>query len=48
MDPTIAKAQRRLEEVTQDDEFWHNYTLRQMALSDWTTSVNTAPHGIKS
>jgi predicted transposase/invertase (TIGR01784 family) len=42
MDPAIAKAQRRLEEVTQDDEVWHNYTLRMMALSDWTTGINTA------
>jgi predicted transposase/invertase (TIGR01784 family) len=42
IDGAIAKAQRRLEEVTRDEEFRHNYTLRQMALSDWTTGVNTA------
>jgi predicted transposase/invertase (TIGR01784 family) len=42
IDPAIAKAQRRLEEVTQNEEFRRNYLLRQKALSDWTTGVNTA------
>jgi predicted transposase/invertase (TIGR01784 family) len=42
MDAAIQKAQTRLEQVTHDNEFMHNYTLRQMAMSDWTTGVNTA------
>jgi predicted transposase/invertase (TIGR01784 family) len=42
IDPAIAKAQRRLEEVTQNEEFRRNYQLRQKALSDWTTGINTA------
>jgi predicted transposase/invertase (TIGR01784 family) len=42
MDTAIQKAQTRLEQVTHDNEFMHNYTLRQMAMSDWTTGVNTA------
>jgi predicted transposase YdaD len=42
IDPAIAKAQRRLEEVMQNEEFRQNYRLRQKALSDWTTGVNTA------
>jgi predicted transposase/invertase (TIGR01784 family) len=42
MDIAIQKAQTRLEQVTHDNEFMHNYTLRQMAMSDWTTGVNTA------
>jgi predicted transposase/invertase (TIGR01784 family) len=42
MDTAIQKAQTRLEQVTRDNEFMHNYTLRQMAMSDWTTGVNTA------
>jgi predicted transposase/invertase (TIGR01784 family) len=42
MDAAIQKAQTRLEQVTRDNEFMHNYTLRQMAMSDWTTGVNSA------
>jgi predicted transposase/invertase (TIGR01784 family) len=42
MDTAIQKAQTRFEQVTRDNEFMHNYTLRQMAMSDWTTGVNTA------
>jgi predicted transposase/invertase (TIGR01784 family) len=42
MDAAIQKAQTRLEQLTHDNEFMHNYTLRQMAMSDWTTGVNTA------
>jgi predicted transposase/invertase (TIGR01784 family) len=42
IDPAIAKAQRRFEEVTQNEEFRQNYLLRQKAQSDWTTGVNTA------
>jgi predicted transposase/invertase (TIGR01784 family) len=42
MDAAIQRAQTRLEQVTHDNEFMHKYTLRQMAMSDWTTGVNTA------
>jgi predicted transposase/invertase (TIGR01784 family) len=28
--------------VTQDKEFLRNYHLREMALSDWTSGINTA------
>jgi predicted transposase/invertase (TIGR01784 family) len=48
IDPAIAQAQRRLEEVTRDEEFRHNYLVRQLALSDWTTGINTAfERGVK-
>jgi predicted transposase/invertase (TIGR01784 family) len=42
MDAAIQKAQSRLEEVTQDYEVRRTYIMRQKALSDWTTGVNTA------
>jgi predicted transposase/invertase (TIGR01784 family) len=42
MDSAIRKAQERLDFVTQDKEFLRNYHLREMALSDWTTGINTA------
>jgi predicted transposase/invertase (TIGR01784 family) len=42
MDTAIQKAQSRLEEVTQDYEVRRTYIMRQKALSDWTTGVNTA------
>jgi len=32
----------RLDFVTQDKEFLREYHLREMALSDWTTGINTA------
>ena len=41
-DTAIQKAQSLMEEATRDRDFMHEYTLRQMALSDWTTGVNTA------
>jgi hypothetical protein len=41
MDMAIQKAQSRLEEVTQDYEVRRTYIMRQKALSDWTTGVNT-------
>jgi len=44
MDPAINKANERLNFVTQDKEFLRNYHLREMAMSDWTTGVNTAIH----
>ena len=42
MDSAISKAYERLNLVTQDKEFMRNYHLRQMAMSDWTTGINTA------
>ena len=42
MDNAISKANERLNFVTQDKEFLRNYHLRQMAMSDWTTGINTA------
>jgi len=42
MDSAINKANERLNFVTQDKEFLRNYHLRQMAMSDWTTGINTA------
>ena len=42
MDSAINKAYERLNFVTQDKEFLRNYHLRQMAMSDWTTGINTA------
>jgi len=42
MDSAINKANERFEFVTQDKDFLRDYDLREMALSDWTTGVNTA------
>jgi predicted transposase/invertase (TIGR01784 family) len=42
MDSAIRKANERLNFVSQDKEFLRTYHLREMALSDWTTGVNTA------
>jgi len=42
MDSAINKAYERLNFVTQDKEFLREYHLREMALSDWTTGINTA------
>jgi len=42
MDSAINKAYERLNFVTQDKEFLRNYHLRQMAMSDWTTGIDTA------
>ena len=48
MDTAISKANERLHVVSQDKEFLRAYHLREMALSDWTTGVNTAfEKGIK-
>jgi predicted transposase/invertase (TIGR01784 family) len=41
MDSVISKANERLNFVTHDKEFLRNYHLREMAMSDWTTGVNT-------
>ena len=42
MDNAISKANDRLNFVSQDKEFLRAYHLREMALSDWTTGINTA------
>jgi predicted transposase/invertase (TIGR01784 family) len=42
MDSAISKTQELLDFVTQDKEFLRNYHLRAMAMSDWTTAVDTA------
>jgi len=42
MDSAISKANERLNFVKQDKEFLRNYHLREMAMSDWTTGINTA------
>jgi predicted transposase/invertase (TIGR01784 family) len=42
MDAAINKANERLNFVSQDKEFLRNYHMREMAMSDWTTGVNTA------
>ena len=42
MDNTINKTYERLNFVSQDKEFLREYHLREMALSDWTTGINTA------
>ena len=42
MDAAINKANERLNFVSQDKEFLRSYHLREMAMSDITTSINTA------
>ena len=42
MDAAINRANERLNFVSQDKEFLRTYHLREMALSDWTTGINTA------
>jgi len=42
MDSAISKANERLNFVSQDKEFLREYHIREMAMSDWTTGVNTA------
>jgi len=42
MDSAIGKTQERLDFVIQDKEVLREYHLREMALMDWTTGVNTA------
>ena len=41
MDTAISKANERLNFVSQDKEFLRNYQLREMAMSDLTTAINT-------
>ena len=42
MDSAISKTYERLNFVSQDKEFLREYHMRETALSDWTTGVNTA------
>ena len=42
MDKAIHKANEKLNFVSQDKDFLRTYHLREMALSDWTTGINTA------
>jgi len=41
MDSAISKANERLNFVSQDKKFLREYHMREMAMSDWTTGVNT-------
>jgi len=42
MDSAINAANERINFVSKDKEFLKNYHLREMAMSDWTTGINTA------
>jgi predicted transposase/invertase (TIGR01784 family) len=42
MDGAIRKAQERVVYVANDKEALHEYQMREMALSDWTSGVNHA------
>jgi predicted transposase/invertase (TIGR01784 family) len=42
MDSAIQKTVKKMDVVTSDKDFQHQYTLRMMALSDKTTEINTA------
>ena len=42
MDSVIQKTVRKMDVVTRDKDFQHQYLLREMALSDKTTEINTA------
>jgi predicted transposase/invertase (TIGR01784 family) len=42
MDGAIQQAIKKMDFVTSDKDFLHQYTLREMALSDKTTEINTA------
>jgi predicted transposase/invertase (TIGR01784 family) len=42
MDAAIKKAYDQIDFVTRDKEFLRQYHLREMAMSDWTTGINTA------
>jgi hypothetical protein len=42
MDSAIQKTVRKMGIVTSDKDFQHQYLLREMALSDKTTEINTA------
>jgi predicted transposase/invertase (TIGR01784 family) len=42
MDSTLQKVQEKLTRISSDKETLRAYHMREMALSDWTTSVNAA------
>ena len=42
MDSAINKTNERLNFVSQNKEVLREYHMREMALSDWTTGINTA------
>ena len=42
MDNAINEANKKLNFVSRDKDFLRAYQLREMALSDWTTGINTA------
>jgi uncharacterized protein YerC len=42
MDSAIQKTVKKMDVVTSDRGFQHQYLLREMALSDKTTEINTA------
>ncbi|GHU08149.1 hypothetical protein FACS1894151_03580 [Spirochaetia bacterium] len=42
MDAAIQKTAEKLEFVSKDKESLRLYHLREMAMSDWTTAINTA------
>jgi predicted transposase/invertase (TIGR01784 family) len=42
MDSAINKTYERMNFVSQDKEVLRAYHMREMALSDWTTGINTA------
>jgi predicted transposase/invertase (TIGR01784 family) len=41
MDSAIKKAHEKMMALSQDKEFLREYHMREMAMSDWTTGVNT-------
>ena len=47
MDSAINKAYERLNFVTQDKEVLREYHMREMALIDWTSGINTATRKAK-
>jgi len=47
MDSAINKAYERLNFVTQDKEVLREYHMREMALMDWTSGINTATRKAK-
>ena len=45
MDGAIRKAQERMDFVSRDMEALREYHMREMALSDWNSTVNYARRG---
>ena len=42
MDSAISKDNERLNHVSQDKDFLRDYEMREMALMDWNTGINSA------